>query len=206
MLAVRVVASLVAGAALSLGPATAAGASGLTSPGIDITVTVSVPVVSVVIGPVPDKKHQDKPPKPKPGQHKRQKPPPVPAPTPVPAPPPIPAPVPTAGQQPPGAVHAPTRSAVVANGTTPPGAPAQTHAGSAPAGAPAVSPRPARALASDRQAESIATTVADQLVEPALPPPFQLGDISMWEYGAAFVLFVILGVGAWVMHLRGARW
>lgn len=47
---------------------------------------------------------------------------------------------------------------------------------------------------------------SDQLEGPGLPPPFQLSDMSLWQYGAVFILFVMLGLGAWLMHLRGARW
>jgi hypothetical protein len=205
MLGVRILLSLVAGAALSLGPVTAAEASDHPAAGIEITVTVSVPV-AVVIGPVSDKRHQDKPPKPKPGHHKHLQPPPVPAPPPVPVPPPVPAPAPAPGHQSPNTVHALTRSAVVTSMTTRVVAPAAVPAGADRAGARAVSQRPAGALASDRQAESTAATVAVQLEEPGLPPPFLLGDISLWEYGAVFLLLAMVGLGAWLMHLRGARW
>jgi len=206
MLVVRVFSSLVAGAVLSLGPATGAGASALPSPGIDITATVSasVPVVSVVIGPVPDKKHQDKPPKPKPRHHKHQKPPPVPAPQPVPAPPVVQIRVPLPVPHSPGGVSSVTGSAVVANVTT--RAAVQAHAGGDRAGVLAVSRRPARELANDGQVAALAAPVVYQVTGPGLPTLVQLGNISLWAYGAVFLLFMVVGLGAWVMHLRGARW
>ena len=36
--------------------------------------------------------------------------------------------------------------------------------------------------------------------------PRSVSDISLWVYGAVLVALVLLGVGAWVMHLRGASW
>lgn len=212
---VRLVSALVAGAALCLGPAATAGASELRTRGTDISVTAAVPGIMVVNSLASDTNHQDKSPKPpkpskppkppKPNHGKHQQPLPVPAPPPMPAPPPLPVPVPVPRPQPPTSVNALTVSPVVANGAAL-GVTAGAQAGGDRAGAVAVAQRPGRALASDVRAELSAATVANPLVEPALAPPFQLGDISLWAYGAVFLIFALLGLGAWVLHLRGARW
>ena len=213
MTTVRIVSALVAGAALCLGPAATAAASDLPTPGTDISVTGGTQVGTTVNSPVSAQSQRDKPPKtpkppkaPKPNHGKHQQPPPVPAPPPNPAPPPLPAPVPRPGQQLPNAVRALTASPLVANRTTPASTAAAAHPGGDRPSALAGSQRPTRPLASDGQAESRAAAVAAPLIEPALPAPFQLSDISLWAYGAVLSLFILLGLGAWVLHLRGARW
>jgi hypothetical protein len=45
-----------------------------------------------------------------------------------------------------------------------------------------------------------------ELPGPGIPKPFQLLDISLWQYGLVLVVLVIGGLAAWVLHLRGARW
>ena len=207
---VRIVSALVAGAALCLGPAATAAASDLPTPGTDISMTGGTQVGTAVNSQVSAQSHQDKPPKPpkppKPNHGKHQQPPPASAPPPKPALPPPPAPVPRPGQQLPNAARALTTSPVVANRTTPASPAAAADPGGDHPGALAGSQRPTRLPASDGQAESRAAAVVAPLIEPTLPAPFQLSDISLWAYGAVLSLFILLGLGAWVLHLRGARW
>ncbi len=209
------VTSMVLGAALALGPASAAAATSAPDPAgvvappvVGSTVGLVWPVVAPVLGVVGDKPpkdgHPGKNPKPKPTPHKHQPPPPAPPPHPSPVPPP-PTPVtpqPVADPGPP-AVGAPPASTVA-------GPPANASASSrSPVAAAVALTHPTRTARSDPARDgAVAIPVARVpiagLADP--PPAFDPTDIPAWGYAAALVLLVVAGFAAWALHLRGARW
>jgi hypothetical protein len=103
-------------------------------------------------------------------------------------------------------VQPPTTATVVEAETVPAGARPQASTNGEGTGVLAVSQRPVRELASDRAVVAPPVPVVYQLSSPGLPSLAQLGDISLWAYGALILLCIVVGLGAWAMHLRGARW
>jgi outer membrane biosynthesis protein TonB len=218
----HVVTSLVLGAGLTLGPATAASASvapdptGIAVPIVTSTVSIVAAVVTPVLGVVGDKPpkdvHPGKTPKPKPPPkpHKHQPPPPPPPPPPpTPAPPPPPGPVPApAPAPPPVAAAAPPATATPAGATVGLTSRAPTLVvPRTPAAVPAA--HQTRADVSSTSDADAAAAAAVRVPIPGLaddPPAFDPTDIPAWGYGVALLLLVAAGFGAWALHLRGARW
>jgi hypothetical protein len=55
-------------------------------------------------------------------------------------------------------------------------------------------------------AEPLAPETLSEGQRPGIPQPFQLLDIHLWQYGVALLVLLVSGLGAWLLHLRGARW